>query len=103
MKIKMNRVWNAADVRSMCIREKFYTCGNCEDYSQMLEYVDTHRNISEDFDIYAVARDILIHTDKELEQTVENIMYILANDVIKYFYEVEYSEAEIIIARAEAE
>ncbi len=102
MKIKASRVWDSMDVRSMCIRENFYTRGSCDDYSKMLEYVETHSADPSDFEIYAVANNILNHTSKELGQTVENIMYILVNDVIRHFYNIEYSEAEQIIARAEA-
>ena len=76
------------DVRNMCIRENFYTCGNCEEYNKMLDYVFNHKN-PELTDIYNVAKDILEHTDKELQQTIENIMFILANDVIRYFHEIE--------------
>lgn len=103
MEIKKSRAWSAMDVRSMCIRENFYTCGDCTAYMKMLDYVEEHKKDPEDMDIYLVANDILNHTSRELEQTVENIMFLLANDVIRYFYTVEYSESEQIIARVEAE
>lgn len=89
MEIKKNSAWSAMDVRSMCIREKFYTCGDCTAYSKMLDYVDEHRDNPDDVDIWLVATDILEHTSKDQGQTIENIMYILANDVITYFYEVK--------------
>ena len=101
MDIKMTKNWSANDVRMMCIREGFYTEGTNEDYTKMLEFVDEHSENPEDIHIYAVADSILMHTSKAKGQTLENIMYILANDVIKYFYEVEFSEAEKIIAKCE--
>lgn len=91
MELKKSRTWNAMDVRSMCIREKFYTFGDCEDYSKMLDYVDSHKE-PDDLDIYLVAKNILNHTMPALQQTIENIMYILANDVIVYSYEVDMSK-----------
>ena len=88
MNIKTTKTWSSWDVRNMCVRENFYTCGNNEDYSKMLDYVNEHKN-PEDMDIYIVAKDILKHTDENLCQTMENIMFILANDVVKYFYNIE--------------
>lgn len=88
MELKKSRAWNAMDVRNMCVREGFYTCGYCGDYKKMLDFVESHKE-PDDLDIYLVAKDILTYTDPTLQQTIENIMYILANDVIKYFYEID--------------
>lgn len=91
MLIKKSRSWSAMDVRNMCIREKFYTCGDSYDYANMLDFVDNHKD-PDDLDVYLVAKNILTHTNPELQQTVNNIMYILANDVINYFYDVDLSK-----------
>lgn len=88
IEIKKIAAWSDMDVRDMCIKEGFYTRGDCRDYKNILDYVNNH-NQPDDLDVYIVAENILNHTSTELGQTVENIMYILANDVIKYFYEVE--------------
>ena len=89
MEIKSVRVWDIEGVRAMCIRENFYTAGCCSDYGKMLNMVTEHQNPS-DYDIYMVAKDILDHTNVDLKQTVENIMYLLINDVIKTCYTVEF-------------
>lgn len=91
MKLKKSRTWDAMSVRNMCVREDFYTHGDCADYKQMLDFVESHKE-PDDLDIYLVAKNILNHTNPAFEQTVDNIMYILANDVIVYFYEVDLSK-----------
>ena len=91
MELKKSRTWDAMSVRNMCVREDFYTRGDCADYKQMLDFVESHKE-PDDLDIYLVAKNILIHTNPELQQTIDNIMYILANDVITYFYEVDLSK-----------
>lgn len=91
MELKKSRTWDAMDVRNMCVREGFYTHGDCGDYKKMLDFVNSHKE-PDDLDIYLVAKDILTYTDEALEQTVENIMFILANDVITYFYEIDMTK-----------
>ena len=85
MKIIETRHWTAEDVRLMCIRENFYTLGDCYDYDNMLDTVSDKPTPTIE-DIYQAAEDINRHT---AGQTVENIMFILANDVVKSCFEIE--------------
>lgn len=102
MQITSTRTWDAMDMIDMCVKNNLYTCGNRMDYDKMLDYVGQHEN-PEDMDIYLVASDILQHTDESMEHTIETIMYLVANQVIRYLYDIEYSDAEKIIARAEGQ
>lgn len=86
MQIKEIRIWSSIDVRNLCVENKWYGCGNSEEYDDMLKYIDNHKHPSIS-DIFYIAKNILNHTD--IEETVENIMCMIANDVIKYYYEIE--------------
>ncbi len=84
MKIIETRHWNSYDVRAMCIREDLYTLGDDEEYIAMLESVED-RSYPTLEDIYRVADDINRHS---AGQTVTNIMYMLANNVIKSCFDI---------------
>lgn len=84
MKIIETRHWNSLDVRAMCIREDLYTLGDDEEYTAMLESVEDRSYPTLD-DIYRVAEDINRHS---AAQTVTNIMYMLANSVIKSSFDI---------------
>ena len=81
MTITSKKIWNWNSVREMCIRENFYTEGDCEEYDAMLTKV--RENVPTDEMIYEIAIDINAHSEG---QTVSNIMFILANDVVKTCY-----------------
>lgn len=71
----------------MCDNEDYYEHGTLCDYEKMMNYVSKHQNPT-DKDIYEVAKDIKEHSfDKE--EPVTNIMFKLANNVVRYLYEVE--------------
>lgn len=84
MKFKEYRTWSVVDVRAMCIRENLYTEGSNEQYDAMFRMVNALTPTVEN--IYKVAKDINSHSEF---QTVENIMCMLANDVVRYGYEIE--------------
>ena len=87
MKIKLKRMWDGYDVAEMCKNECYYKCGTITDYKGVINYVEEHPNPT-DKDIYKVAKDILEHSSDK-EEPVTNIMFKLANKVIRYLYEVE--------------
>lgn len=84
MKFKEYRSWSVTDVRAMCIRENLYTEGTNEQYGAMFRMVNDLTPTVEN--IYKVAKDINSHSEF---QSVENIMCMLANDVVRYGYEIE--------------
>lgn len=71
----------------MCISNNFYTCGDTREYSKMLEYVENSKPTLEN--IYAVAVDILDHTDPNEGQTITNIMCIIENTVVRTTFDIE--------------
>lgn len=82
--IKANRHWNVDSVRTACIRNRLYTCGDCEDYEHMFSWV---RRLYPDTDnIYFIAQDIAKHSDR---QTISNVMYILENEAVTTTFEID--------------
>ena len=85
VKIKEVKRWSWEDIRLMCIRNNWYDSGSCQEYERMFDIVRNNKPTKTN--IYNVAMNILEHTSDE--QTVENIMFYIANDVVKTFYEIE--------------
>ena len=77
--------WSSSDIRSMCIKNDWYTAGDVKAYSKMLDFVE--ENEPTKLNIWKVAKDILEHSSDE-DLYVEAIMFIIANDVVKTFFEV---------------
>ena len=86
-KIIEERAWNMFAVRDVCIHENWYTCGTSKQYDNMLWYVENNEPNGEN--LFKVACDILVHTDKDQGQTIENIMFILCKDACCTFFTVE--------------
>jgi len=71
------RKWNSMSVRNVCVNNDLYTCGCNEDYIRLLDEVNLMEPTKEN--IYRVATDIVKHSD---EQTVSNVMFLLANQAV---------------------
>ena len=74
-------------IRSMCIREYWYTNGTIAAYNNLLTYVDDHRIIDEE-SLDFIAWDIYNHSSNfdysySGEENVENIKYIILNDACR--------------------
>ena len=59
------------DLRKLCINNDWYESGDAEDYSNLLEKVDSLENITTD-DIVEIATDIMEHSEIKIED-FENI------------------------------
>lgn len=59
------------DLRKLCINNEWYESGDAEDYSNLLEKVDSLENITTD-NIVEIATDIIEHSDIKIEE-FENI------------------------------
>lgn len=59
--MKEFRQLSKSDLRSLCIRQNWYTCGNNEEYSNMLNKANKG-NITTN-DIVAIAKDIKEHSN----------------------------------------
>ena len=55
--------WTASKVRTVCVHNDFYTCGDNDEYDKMLTYVSNHESPDED-DLLVIASDILRHSDE---------------------------------------
>lgn len=87
MKIKELKRWDAESVRAACIKHGLYTAGDCKAYDRMLNQVELLSPNTEN--IYTIAEDIVEHSD---EQTVSNVMFILANEAVTVFYDLQDGE-----------
>jgi hypothetical protein len=74
--------WSSENVRRACIRNDLYTVGDSGSYLRMLSDVDKNPTPS-DFGLFIIARDIADHSEN---QTVSNVMYILANEAVWYTF-----------------
>ena len=83
-KIKENRSWTIESVRRMCIHNNLYTRGDNDAYSAMLNYVRGKKPTVNS--MYVVAKDICEHSE---DQTVSNVMFMLANEAVAYTFEIE--------------
>ena len=85
--IREEKKWWSSEIRNMCIENGWYTAGDIKAYSDMLEFVEEHEPTTDN--IFRVAADILEHTSPDEQQTIENIMFVIANDVVKTFFEIQ--------------
>lgn len=92
IKITAEKTWEWSAIRSMCIENHYYTCGDNEDYNKLYEFIKNHKPTS--INIYWVAEDIARHSDlsryrQTEKENIESIMYAIANDCVTTFYEIE--------------
>ena len=85
-KIEEKRIWSVESVRSACIKNNLYTRGDNDDYSHMLGWV--RRLYPNEENLYFIAEDIQKHSK---DQTITNVMFILANDAVTYTFEIDGS------------
>ncbi len=81
--INVERRWSELSVRSMCIKYRLYTAGDCESYRRMLDNVEEMSPTPEN--MYMVAKDIYEHSD---DQTITNVMFLLEKDAVDTFFEI---------------
>ena len=91
-KIKTSRAWDSDDVRRMCIKHDFYTCGDNEEYSAMLRYVDEHEPTTEN--LYIIAVDIYEHSALDDfgqygDSVISSIMFDLEREAVRTFHEIK--------------
>lgn len=73
------------NLRALCIRNDWYTCGDNEEYSNLLNTAHYCENITTDV-LVELATDIKSHSDTEHEIT--SIMFELAGICYSFFEEV---------------
>lgn len=79
-------------VRNMCIKNNYYTCGDCTAYDRMFHRIRifNERDYS-DFNVSIIAKDILEHSDAETicekygistTELYESILFELLNNCV---------------------
>jgi len=87
---------HSSDLRSLCIREDWYTGGTNKEYAKLFEMADKD-NITTD-DIVEIATDIIEHSDTAVErlkrdaglsigEVYTHFMYLVSEACITYFEE----------------
>lgn len=84
-KIVEHKVWSSMMVRETCIRFNLYRGGTVREYENML-FNMVEKMPPTAHNIFIVADDICKHSGN---QCITNVMFLLANNAIKTFYEVE--------------
>lgn len=89
--------WDSERVRQLCIDEDFYTCGNNAEYSEMLDFVDTHEPTKGN--VIVVANNIFCHSNiedlmeaHELDDKKDVFMMILnymTRDVVYMYFDTQ--------------
>ena len=69
---KFVRRWDSKSVMDTCIKLGWYTRCNSDDYSKMLDFVDSHKPTDEN--ISRVIEDIFNHSDQE-GRDLESVAY----------------------------
>lgn len=98
--MKINRTWDTSKVVSYCIKFDRYTRGTNTEYTQMLDYVNNHRNPL-DIDLLLVASNIVNHSNMDSygqthEENVQAVLFDLLNDCVTYDAEIEDSETDLL-------
>lgn len=81
------RDWNMLSVREMCIKHRLFTAGTTDEYSSVLNFVNKNEPTAEN--IFLVARRINKCSE---QQTVSNIMYLLAKEACYPTFELDGEE-----------
>ena len=74
---------DASMIRSLCIKEQYYTCGTTKEYSELLTFVDDHRELDEE-SLNWIAQNILDHSCY-FDETVSNVKFKILNNACYIF------------------
>ena len=92
--VRVTRWIESSKVREMCIKYRYYTCGDCEAYDAMLE--KAHLTPVEDLrTIKQIAIDIYDHStmrndkDYSKQEMVEGLIYGLLAECTELYVEIE--------------
>ena len=80
--IAIMRYWFSDYVVMLCFNNKFYTRDDANDQCKMVNFVKTHEPTPEN--LYIVARDILEHSDAEINNryAITDIMVLLDKETV---------------------
>lgn len=88
MKIETIRKWSASDIRTLCIRNDYYTYGTNEDYESLFDFIRNNEPSLEN--VYHVAMDIVRHSNLDSygqteTENIESVMFGVGNVVNTFF------------------
>lgn len=83
MKIREDRYITAMELRNLCVRNNWYTCGDNEEYAKLFQMADKE-NLTTD-DLVALAKDIKEHSNTYDE--VPEICFQLADIAVSVFWD----------------
>ena len=81
--MKEVRRLTAENLSRACIKNNWYTLGDCKEYDTILTYANELSDVTTD-KLKKIATDIKVHSDTEYD--VPCIMFILANEYCNYLF-----------------
>lgn len=85
---------DTSDLRTVCIENNFYTCGNCEEYDNMFAMFESWNEAKTESQkmqiLQDVAEDILEHSsDEKIDEgwNVESVSWVIFEKAITVFFE----------------
>lgn len=63
-------------IKKACIEKDWYTCGDSEEYANLIYYTNKLENVTTD-ELEIIATDIKYHSDTN--ETIRSIMFYIAN------------------------
>ena len=85
--------WNGYAIRNFCVRHNFYTGGDCQQYSIMLDFVDNSEPTESA--IRLVATDIAFHSYESdgsafsVYSSVDNVVNNITDAILKEVFGIE--------------
>lgn len=86
-KITETKMWFTDDIKNICIKNNYYTCGDSEAYDKLLKFVETHKPTNTN--IYRVAQNIVEHSEHEKNsiyaEVVTNVMCQISQSIVSTY------------------
>lgn len=86
-----HRRLHTEDLRNLCIKQNWFTCGSCKEYDTFLQRVALGRELTTDL-IVELATTIYRHSeldnDHSVSEHLQNIMFLIAKASYTFFEEV---------------
>lgn len=88
MKYKEKRTLSAENLRNLCIKNHWYTKGNCEEYEHLLyDLAENKRHLATN-DIIEIAEDIIAHSEIDCtSEDITTVAYLVNRACEVLFYE----------------
>lgn len=90
MNIKEARYITSSALRSLCIRQNWYTWGTNEEYSHLFELAD--KDDLTTADLVEIARDIIAHSEPDENLAVPYVCFELADIAVNVFEDFDEEE-----------